>query len=224
MSLYKLSPLVPALGTVAWCGGLLAMIITWAAEGKPHYVSQQGSIPFISDIGAAERWFRHSGRLLPNLRQRERTFAILAIFGSTLGGVALILLSIFDTARHEKLHRAFLLIFMVGVALSAIFTCLEFRWLNRAHRGSKQLRTSYIAKGIIVFVLVSLSIGFGGALDARHNAADILTILTAVLEWVIGFGFTFYLLTFIIDLLVMEETVEDGESLWHNNGMRQQTD
>lgn len=55
-----------------------------------------------------ERWFRHSGRLLPNMRQREKTFATLAILGATLGGVSLILLSIFDTARHEKVHRAFL--------------------------------------------------------------------------------------------------------------------
>ena len=61
------------------------MIITWAAQGKPHYVSEDGSIPYISDIGAdilkplfivgcaitgvsfflalvVERWLRHSGR------------------------------------------------------------------------------------------------------------------------------------------------------------------
>ena len=66
-------------------GTLLAMIITWAAQGKPHYVSEDGTIPYISDIGAdilkplfivgcsitgvgfflslvIERWLRHSGR------------------------------------------------------------------------------------------------------------------------------------------------------------------
>lgn len=26
-------------------GGLLAMIIVWAVQGKPHYVTQEGSIP-----------------------------------------------------------------------------------------------------------------------------------------------------------------------------------
>ena len=61
------------------------MIITWAAQGKPHYVSEVGSIPYISDIGAdilkplfiagcsitgltfitsltIERWLRHADR------------------------------------------------------------------------------------------------------------------------------------------------------------------
>lgn len=61
------------------------MIITWAAQGKPIYVSEDGTIPYISDIGAdilkplfvagcsvtavafflslvIERWLRHSGR------------------------------------------------------------------------------------------------------------------------------------------------------------------
>lgn len=66
-NLFKLSPMIPLLGAITWCGkwqevesggstglkfaiifnlgGLLAMIITWAAEGKPHYVSEEGSIP-----------------------------------------------------------------------------------------------------------------------------------------------------------------------------------
>jgi hypothetical protein len=55
-----------------------------------------------------ERWLRHSGRLAPNMRTREKVFAALAIFGATLGGAGLILLSIFDTKRHMMLHRVFL--------------------------------------------------------------------------------------------------------------------
>lgn len=57
---------------------------------------------------ALERWLRHAGRLLPNMRRRERVFAGLAIIGGTMGGVCLILLSVFDTARHETAHRVFL--------------------------------------------------------------------------------------------------------------------
>ena len=33
-------------------GMLWAMLITWLVEGRPQYVSQDGSIAFISDIGA----------------------------------------------------------------------------------------------------------------------------------------------------------------------------
>lgn len=61
------------------------MLITWLATGRPKYVSQQGSIAYISDVGASylkplfivgcaitavsfflsltiERWLRHEGR------------------------------------------------------------------------------------------------------------------------------------------------------------------
>lgn len=59
------------------------------------------------------------------MRRRERAFSTLAILGSFLGGAGLILLSIFDTKRHPSLHRGFLLLFIVGVGLSAIFTVIE---------------------------------------------------------------------------------------------------
>ncbi len=59
------------------------------------------------------------------MRRRERVFSCLAILGSFIGGCGLILLSIFDTKRHPTLHRVFLLVFIVGVALSAIFTVVE---------------------------------------------------------------------------------------------------
>jgi hypothetical protein len=61
------------------------MIVTWAAQGRPIYSSENGTIPYISDIGAdilkplfivggsitavcfflslvIERWLRHTGR------------------------------------------------------------------------------------------------------------------------------------------------------------------
>lgn len=69
---------------------LLAMLITWLAQGRPKLPSQDGSIAYISDIGAdilkplfivgcsitavsfflsltIERWLRHSGRCV-NIR------------------------------------------------------------------------------------------------------------------------------------------------------------
>ena len=64
-------------------------------------------------------------RLIPNMRRRERVFSSLAILGSFFGGAGLILLSGFDTKRYTTLHRLFLLIFILGVGLSAIFTVIE---------------------------------------------------------------------------------------------------
>ena len=61
------------------------------------------------------------------MRRRERVLSTLAIIGSFIGGCGLILLSIFDTKRFTSLHRVFLLVFIVGVGLSAIFTVVEVR-------------------------------------------------------------------------------------------------
>lgn len=61
------------------------------------------------------------------MRKREVVFGSLAVFGSFVGGCGLVLLSIFDTKRHHSLHRAFLLVFITGVAASAIFTIVEVR-------------------------------------------------------------------------------------------------
>ncbi|KAF8896588.1 Frag1/DRAM/Sfk1 [Infundibulicybe gibba] len=140
-----------------------------------------------------ERWLRHSGRLIPNMRRRERVFGSLAVLGSFIGGAGLILLSIFDTKRHSTLHRLFLLIFMIGVALSAIFTIVEYRWISKDFLSVKKLKIAYIAKAIIAGILILLAIAFAVALYTKPDVG-------AVLEWTISFGFTFYLLTFYYDL------------------------
>jgi hypothetical protein len=165
-------------------GTLLSMIITWAATGTPHYASMDGTIPYISDVGASylkplfitgasitavgfvaslfvERILRSHGRLIENFRKRERVFSWLAILGSIIGGAGLILLTIFDTLRHSSLHRLFLLIFMVGVALSAVFSIIEFRWIAKDFKGARRLRRAYIMKGIIAGILIILAIAFG---------------------------------------------------------------
>jgi hypothetical protein len=38
---------------------LLSMLLTWVGTGTPHYVSMDGNIPYISDIGAdfLKPWF-----------------------------------------------------------------------------------------------------------------------------------------------------------------------
>ncbi|THH21269.1 hypothetical protein EW146_g235 [Bondarzewia mesenterica] len=127
------------------------------------------------------------------MRKRETVFSYLSILGSVIGGAGLILLSIFDTKRHTSLHRAFLLVFIVGVALSAIFSIVEFRWISRSYAQEKQLKIAYIAKAVIAFLLIVLAIAFGITLYNNNNAG-------AILEWIIAFGFTFYLLSFAYDL------------------------
>jgi len=230
------------------------MIIAWKATGEPHYPSQNSKMPYISDIGAyvlkplfvtggtitaisfflslsIERWLRHSGRLIPNMRNREKVFSSLAILGSFIGGAGLILLTIFDTNRHTTLHRLFLLVFIVGVALSAVFTVMEFRWISKEFTEVRNLKHAYITKAIIASMLILLAIGFAIALyqGSRHDN-ERATFVGGILEWVIGFGFVFYLLTFYLDLRMSKgmrkgdlsreklTAMQNDGTLAHNNG------
>ncbi|PPR03679.1 hypothetical protein CVT24_007800, partial [Panaeolus cyanescens] len=132
-----------------------------------------------------ERYLRHSGR--------EQVLASLAVLGSAIGGLGLILLSVFDTKHFPSVHRSFLIVFIVGVALSAIFTIAEYRYISQDFEGLQELKIAYIVKGVITLILIALSIAFAVTL---FRATDV----GAVLEWVIAFGFTFFLLTFVSDL------------------------
>ncbi|KAF6754538.1 Frag1/DRAM/Sfk1 family-domain-containing protein [Ephemerocybe angulata] len=179
---------IPIITGFVWYGTLWAMLITWLAQGRPRYVSQDGRIAYISD-----RYLRHSGRLLPHMRRREKVFSTLAVLGAFMGGCGLILLSIFDTKRYTSAHRAFLLVFMIGVALSAIFTIIEYHWIKKDFTFARELRIAYWAKGIIAGTLIILSIAFAVTLYEATDAG-------AVLEWLIAMLFTSYIWTYFYDL------------------------
>jgi len=67
---------------------------------------------------------------MPTMRRRELVLGVLAAISAFIGGAGLILLSVFDTAQYTTPHRVFLLVFMMGVSLSAIFTVVEVEWLQ----------------------------------------------------------------------------------------------
>jgi hypothetical protein len=43
---------IPLLTGLVFLGGIIAMLATWAAEGHPQYQPDEGSIVYISDVGA----------------------------------------------------------------------------------------------------------------------------------------------------------------------------
>ncbi|KAF8899901.1 Frag1/DRAM/Sfk1 [Gymnopilus junonius] len=217
---------IPLVAAGVWFGSLLAMLIVYLASGRPKYVSQEGNIAYISDVGASglkplfvtacaitavgfflslvvERILRHTGRLVPDMRTREHVLSILAIIGSFIGGCGLLLLSILDTKRHSTAHRVCLLIFIVGIALSAIFSIIEYRLLQKDFPDYTTIRIAYIAKGLIATILILLAIAFGITLRVAQDVG-------AILEWIIAFGFTLYLLVFYYDLR-LSKNVEGGQ-------------
>ncbi|KLO07849.1 hypothetical protein SCHPADRAFT_806345, partial [Schizopora paradoxa] len=216
---------LPLLTALTWFGTVLTLLLKWLLQHRPHYVSMSPgqTIAYISDVAAdvlkplfvagcavtavgfvlmlgVERWARHEGRLLPNTRTSEKVLSALAIVFGVLGGVGLILLSIFDTKRHMKLHRGFLLLFVAGVAFSAICSVCEFYLLQPpSSRATRRTLSLFLLKASFTVVLIILAIAFGSLLvtGRNQNAA-------AILEWTIAFGFTLYLLTFYFDFREMK--------------------
>ncbi|KAL2007094.1 hypothetical protein VTN00DRAFT_8532 [Thermoascus crustaceus] len=214
--------LFPVISSFMWIAMLLAMLGNWAVRDTPRYPSMERgqTIAYISDIGAqglkplfitgsvitvvfldlsfiSERWLRHSGQLVPNKGKLDKFFAIASIFFSVAGALGLILLSIFDTWRHPEKHVGFLIMFMVGYLISALCLCAEYLRLGIFYRSQHRiLFISFWIKLSFVIIEVALAIGFGvcGHHPHRRNAS-------AVLEWVIALVFTFYIFSFIIDLL-----------------------
>jgi uncharacterized metal-binding protein len=180
-------------------------------------MSEAQTIAYISDVGASnlkplfiagccmttvlldlsfgfDRWLRHRGRLAPNTTTGEKVLSGLTIVFAIVGTAGLILLSIFDTARHPKLHDVFLLLFIAGYVLSAIFICWEYWRLGKTHRETRILRYSFYVKVAFIIIEVVLAIAFIASNFTKHyNPA-------AILEWIIAFIFSAYVFSFYIDL------------------------
>ncbi|KFY39156.1 hypothetical protein V494_04101 [Pseudogymnoascus sp. VKM F-4513 (FW-928)] len=210
----------PVVSGLTWLGMLIAMLVVWCTSGRPHYRSMDPTqkIAYISDVGAqglkplfiagsvvttifldlslvAERWLRHRGRLARNRTLTEKIFMYLSMLGALAGTVGLICLSILDTLRHPHFHNRFLIVFMVGYVVSAIFICAEYQRLGIHFREHRVLRASFWIKLFFIIVEVALAIAFG--VESRKDNFD----TAAVLEWTIAFIFTFYILSFFIDLI-----------------------
>jgi hypothetical protein len=82
----------------------------------------------------------------------------LAMVFSTLGGIALILLSVFDAFNYPHVHWSMTGVFVSCIALSAIFQTAEFGWLNSEYEGFTRLRISYILKLSIVVGAIGTTI------------------------------------------------------------------
>ncbi|KEF63079.1 uncharacterized protein A1O9_01055 [Exophiala aquamarina CBS 119918] len=199
---------------------LLAMFIRWEVIGHPIYPSMESgqTIAYISDVGAyglkplfitgsvittvsldlgfmAERWLRHTGRLVPNTSTAQKVLSMLAIISAVGGSAGLILLSIFDTYRHPHLHDGFLLLFLGGYILSAIFICASYQRLGIHYREHRVLRISFWVK--LAFILIELALAgvFIGTSFTHHRN------IAAVFEWIVALVFTGYILSFLLDLL-----------------------
>jgi len=212
--------ILPLISAAAWFGTLLAMLIVWLAQGRPHYSSMEPNqtIAFISDIGAtglkplfiagstvsvviftltfiSERWLRHKGRLAHNTSNVQKALSICAVLASIVGTAGLILLTIFDTRRHPQLHRVFLGLFIGGFIVAAAFICAEYQRLGVIFREHSILRTSFWVKLAFILIEIALVVAFGVLqTQDKYNAAG-------VLEWVISLVYILFVASFVMDFI-----------------------
>ncbi|MCJ1371692.1 hypothetical protein MMC20_002911 [Loxospora ochrophaea] len=167
------------------------------AQGlKPLFIAGCCVTTIFLDLSfASERWLRHTGLLARNVNTLEKVLSGLAIAFAVAGTAGLILLSIFDTLHHPHLHDGFLLLFIAGYLISAIFICAEYQRLGIHFRQHRILRISFWIKLIFIVVEIILAIAFGVCTFRSKQEQG------AVLEWIIALIFTFYVLSFFIDLL-----------------------
>ena len=174
----------------------IAYISDIGAQGlKPLFIT--GSVITTVTLDASfivERWLRHTGRLARNLGLAEKILSAFSILFAVAGAAGLILLSIFDTARHPRLHDGFLLLFMAGYIISAILICAEYQRLGIHFRQHRILRLSFWSK--LAFILSELILAVVFAVTTFRDQKNV----GAVFEWVIALVFTGYTITFFMDL------------------------
>jgi len=210
----------PVISAGTWLGMLLAMLIRWCVIGKPQYPSFDPgqTIAYISDVGAfglkplfisgccvttvfldlafaSERFLRHEGRLAPNTSRAQVILSVISILFAVCGTVGLVCLSIFDTYHYPNVHDGCLLLFIGGYVLSAIFACAEYQRLGIRYRNHRIIRISFWVKLVFILVEIAFAAVFIGCdFDGHPNIA-------AIFEWMVAFVFTFYVLSFLLDLL-----------------------
>ncbi|WRT69416.1 uncharacterized protein IL334_006402 [Kwoniella shivajii] len=224
---------LPISAVVFWFTGLLILLLIWVNNGQPRYTSNSADIVFISEVGAANEtfffiicliviilyfstivvtaWLRGKGRL-PGTRQlTEKICSGLAIIFCFIGCSGLFILSKWNCWDYKKVHWYGTLVFISGIAISAIFQTIEVWFLSKEHPDRKHLLRNGILKLLVVITSVVLASTFGGVymyckgkavpVDGHtFEQCDRSTSAAAVLEWTIAFGLNLYFMTLVADL------------------------
>ncbi|RKF77449.1 Protein SFK1 [Golovinomyces cichoracearum] len=233
---------LPILSCFFWAATLLILLIYWLANGRPIYASMDPTqtIAYISDVGAtslkplfivgcclttifldlsllSEFWLRHNGRLAENISQSQKALVWLSLVCAANGTAGLILLSVFDTLRYRQLHNIFLVVFIAGYLLSAIFICWEYQLLGKYHRQHSILRRSFWLKlGFIITELALVAVFATFSFVRDFDTA-------AIFEWIIALIFSLYVFSFFIDFIPSIKTrTQKGVRL--ANEMQHETD
>ncbi|CAG8981641.1 hypothetical protein HYALB_00013711 [Hymenoscyphus albidus] len=229
--------MLPVFSSLVWLGTLMGLLIHWTTSGRPQYQSMDPTqtIAYISDVGAqslkplfvtgcvltsifldasfiSEIVLRYKGRLARNYSRTEKILSVLSVIFAIVGTIGLICLSVFDTLRHPQLHDLFLVLFIFGYIVSAVFICWEYQRLGIHYRQHKILRYSFWIK--LAFILIEVGLAIAFAVTQKTKKYD----MAAILEWTVAFVFTFYVMSFFVDLIPALRTKDKSQRFTKGNG------
>ena len=221
--------LAPSIASSNWLTTLLILLIIWLVNGRPKYKPGSADVTFISNIGAVYDWIfitgatitavffvislvqfivRHRSRInarsVPGRPFKGRIWAdIVALIVGTAGVTCLVLLTIFDSIKHENLHWILTLAFSFLTIICAIFNLVgvsAFRHSGKAIKASFTLKLVFILFGTII---LGTMIGFiyscsdvNGVLTQQCNT---FTSIAAILEWILAFLLYIFMSTWVLD-------------------------
>jgi TRAP-type C4-dicarboxylate transport system permease small subunit len=203
---------------------------------KPLFITGAVITTIFLDLSfMSERWLRHYGRLAPNTSKVQSTLSAISIFFAIAGTCGLIFLSIFDTYHHHKVHDGCLFLFIAGYIISAIFLCAEYQRLGIHYRQHRILRISFWIK--LMFIIVEFCLAISFAVCSWKSKLNV----SAVLEWIgmspipqnhspmltylsVSLIFTFYVLSFLLDLWPSVRSKHHTPQGWHEQEARLEKD
>lgn len=214
--------LIPILGSVVWCGMLIAMLICWSAQGKPTYwFMTVGQNPvFISDIGATnlkplfiscagwqglfytltlltEYYLRRTGLLQYWFKKDERNLLWAAIILGEIGQLGILFCSIFSTSTYSKVHSCMVGVFVVAVFLSLVCLITQYflmaRHYKEIHVEHKTMNKFMVSASLKLFWTV-MAVIFAICFAAQHKG------MSARFEWVVAFWYVFLFFIFACNL------------------------
>ncbi|KAL8280722.1 hypothetical protein RQP46_006726 [Phenoliferia psychrophenolica] len=223
----------PLAACLLWTATLLGLLLLWIVDDHhKKYRSDEASVVYISNVGGyhkalfipgaaltfvtytgtliTERWLRHLRRIPGVLRVQERWIDIVAVILGFCGGLALLMLSIFNCFQYGTAHWSLTVTAVVCIIISVVCQTLETTWLQKDHPDRKHLRRNGIWKISFAVAAIVFAIIFGaayGVSDHIENTGgrgtkrfNVIKSLAATCEWLIAFLFSIYLFVLVLDL------------------------
>ncbi|GAA5820395.1 hypothetical protein JCM3770_002426, partial [Rhodotorula araucariae] len=166
---------IPIVVTLSWLATLLTLLFLWIfADNRVRYRSYIGSLPFLSNVGAAhpiiflvgsattavfyvltlftERLLRATRVLTEATEERHLWVAVgcADVLVGLLGSFALVLLGVFNSFDFPHENEGFKIAFVVCVTVSGVLQTAEVEHLWHEHPDRHDLRDGAILKWIFL--------------------------------------------------------------------------